>query len=85
VASRPPSITSLAGHARTCTRPIELPRRGHLRITSSGLEALKTNPPKINIALLEQHLKFRSRDKEPMLQAASEIAAMEVGQLQKLR
>jgi len=55
---------------------IELPKRGHFHITSRGLEALKTNPPKINIAFLEQYpefIEFRSRDKKPSPSGTDEV------------
>jgi len=67
---RQATFNNRVGWARTYLHKaglIESPRRGHLRITSKGLAALKTNPPKINIAFLEQYpefIKFRSRDKE---------------------
>jgi restriction system protein len=76
---RQASFNNRVGWARTYLTKaglIELPRRGHFRITSRGLEALKTKPPKINIAFLEQYpefVEFRSRDKEPSTSGADEL------------
>jgi restriction system protein len=39
---------------------IESPRRAHFRITDRGRELLRTNPDRIDIALLEQYPEFRA-------------------------
>jgi restriction system protein len=76
---RQATFNNRVGWARTYLTKaglIELPRRGHFRITPRGLEALKTNPPKINIAFLEQYpefVEFRSRDKEPSTSGTDEL------------
>jgi len=76
---RQATFNNRVGWARTYLHKaglIESPRRGYLRITSGGLEALKTNPPKINTAFLERYpefIEFRSRDKEPNSSGADEL------------
>jgi restriction system protein len=75
---RQATFNNRVGWARTYLTKaglIELPRRGHFRITPRGLEALKTNPPRINITFLEQYsefVEFRTRDKEPSTSGADE-------------
>lgn len=76
---RQATFNNRVGWARTYLTKaglIELPRRGYFRITPRGLEALKSNPPKINIAFLEQYpefVEFRSRDKEPSSSGTDEL------------
>jgi len=76
---RQATFNNRVGWARTYltkARLIELPRRGHCRITSRGLEVLKANPPKINIAFLEQYpefIEFRSQDKKPSPSGTDEL------------
>jgi len=58
---RQATFNNRVGWARTYLTKaglIELPRRGHFSITPRGLAALKTNPPKINIAFVEQYPEF---------------------------
>lgn len=50
------------GWARTYMKKagiLESPRRGYLRITDRGLEALKQDPERINVKFLEQYQEFR--------------------------
>jgi len=67
---RQATFNNRVGWARTYLTKaglIELPKRGHFHITPRGLDALKKNPPKINIPFLEQYpesVEFRTRDKE---------------------
>lgn len=76
---RQATFNNRVGWARTYLTKaglIELPKRGHFRISPRGLEALKKNPPKINIAFLEQYpefVEFRSRDKEPSTSGADAL------------
>lgn len=50
------------GWARTYMKKaglLESPRRGYLRITTRGLEALKQDPERINVKFLEEYQEFR--------------------------
>ena len=58
---RQATFNNRVGWARTYLTKaglIELPKRGHFRITPRGLEALKKNPPKINSGSDQDTCKF---------------------------
>jgi restriction system protein len=52
-----PRFANRVGWSRTALKKaglLESPRHGYIRITGAGNDLLRTNPPKINTALLKQ-------------------------------